>query len=963
MSAVSAEKRQRTAAVQNLSEFARASWSAAVLCRFLFASVGFFGSSAFAALPKPPPDWRIEVVASAPDVQHPSVVCTAPDGRVFVAEDPMDIRVPANSAQGRIICFHPDGRRAVFAEKLFAVFGMQYLEGKLYVLHNPKFSVFTETGRVDLIESTHPNPWALDWNDHVPANFKLGMDGYFYIAVGDKGIHGAVGRDGRRLDLQGGGIVRMRPDGTGLEVFATGVRNILDVAMNEEDEIFTYDNTDEHEWMGRLTHMVERGFYGYPFDFIPRRPYTLWMMADFGGGAATGAFAYNEDALPLEYRGNLFLADFGKRQLMRVIVARHGATYKVVSKQDFFAEPPEDFRPVGIALGPDALSIYICDWQHRDVKANVTVGRLLKVSYTAKSHAVPKPTNLVEALAHPARSVRLAAQRELKEDVLARVTDERARWHAIWITTNLTALRACLKHELPSIRRQALRRNLLPASDVRKCLADPDASVRFHAATALGKIGAAADIAPLQNLLADSDAVVRYAAFTALNHIGRAHPDTWAVIYEGLNHSNPLVRRYTSYALRETYDLKLIQVLQQFRTPEAVRLLAGVHHKKPEWKGEWWAYHPFRSTPPAKTVPWEGTPLILGTLRESLTNADPVVIDALAEARDSEAVPLIRKLLEGSPKVDALPALLNAAASLQLKTPALERSATHADASVRSAALNALIALDRDAARGKILPLVKHSEAPVRASAVAALGTLKDKAALEPLLAAYKDPLIRNEVVVALTQTPDIKALDAYIDSLIHSDLKIRESARQALRAIRKEARPILEKRAHSPEIARELRLIFGSEVSPSTDDYLGHAMAEKGDPINGQKLFTSLCVQCHTVRGEGGMVGPDLSTTGAQFSRRELAESILFPSKAVREGYQALNVETKDGESVSGLLKGETNEELTLVDAAGQLQRIPKKQVASRQLSQLSLMPEGLHTALTLSEFADLLAYVESLR
>src|SRR5262245_35557715 len=190
-------------------------------------------------MPKPVPDWKIQLVATAPLVRHPSVVCTAPDGRVFVAEDPMDIRVPAHSTHGRILCFHPDGRRTIFAENLYAVFGMQYLDGKLYVLHNPKFSVFTDDGgigkdRVDLIESTNPNPWALDWNDHVPANFRLAMDGFLYVAVGDKGIYGAAGRDGRSIDMQGGGILRLRPDGTELEVFCRGVRNILDVALDAE---------------------------------------------------------------------------------------------------------------------------------------------------------------------------------------------------------------------------------------------------------------------------------------------------------------------------------------------------------------------------------------------------------------------------------------------------------------------------------------------------------------------------------------------------------------------------------------------------------------------------------------------------------------------------------------------------------------------------------------------------------
>ena len=156
------------------------------------------------------------------------------------------------------------------------------------------------------------------------------MDGYFYVAVGDKGVYGAVGTDGRRVDLHGGGILRLRPDGTELEVYCTGVRNILDVALDAEDEIFTYDNTDEHDWMSRLTHMVDGGFYGYPYDFVPRRPYTLWMMADYGGGAATGATCYTEDALPPEYHGDLFLADFGKRQVLRVTVARDGATFRAV---------------------------------------------------------------------------------------------------------------------------------------------------------------------------------------------------------------------------------------------------------------------------------------------------------------------------------------------------------------------------------------------------------------------------------------------------------------------------------------------------------------------------------------------------------------------------------------------------------------------------------------------------------
>src|SRR5262245_30295070 len=83
-------------------------------------------------LPACPTGWRLEVVAEAPAVSHPSVVCCAPDGRIFVALDPMDISTPrADVAQGRIVCIHPGGRQSTFARDLYAVFGMQYLDGKL----------------------------------------------------------------------------------------------------------------------------------------------------------------------------------------------------------------------------------------------------------------------------------------------------------------------------------------------------------------------------------------------------------------------------------------------------------------------------------------------------------------------------------------------------------------------------------------------------------------------------------------------------------------------------------------------------------------------------------------------------------------------------------------------------------------------------------------------------------------
>ena len=145
--------------------------------------------------PKGPPDWKVEVVAKYPDIKHPSVVTVAPDGRVFVAEDPMDMGEASHIPVDRILCLHPDGKVSVFAEKLYAVFGLAYVDGKLYVHHTPRFSVFTDDNgvgkdRVDLIECTNPHPAGVNgggFNDHIPSNCRLAMDGYLYVSVGDKG--------------------------------------------------------------------------------------------------------------------------------------------------------------------------------------------------------------------------------------------------------------------------------------------------------------------------------------------------------------------------------------------------------------------------------------------------------------------------------------------------------------------------------------------------------------------------------------------------------------------------------------------------------------------------------------------------------------------------------------------------------------------------------------------------------
>ena len=272
---------------------------------------GAFGATG-SDLPTCPPGWTVEVVAAAPQLRHPTAVACAPDGRFFVCEDYMDMPSPVDRPVNRIVCVHPDGRVTVFADHMYVAFSMEYIDGKLYVHHCPRFSVFadggdTAAGRTDLIATTNPAPWgsstrgANQINDHIPAGAQLAMDGYLYLAVGDKGIHGFVGRDGRRLELPLGGVVRMRPDGTGAEVYATGFRTVLNPAIDARDEIFLYDNNDHlNIYKTAVGHVVDGGYYGYPWDIRPSRPdYVLPMdVRIYESGAPTGVLAYEEDGLP-----------------------------------------------------------------------------------------------------------------------------------------------------------------------------------------------------------------------------------------------------------------------------------------------------------------------------------------------------------------------------------------------------------------------------------------------------------------------------------------------------------------------------------------------------------------------------------------------------------------------------------------------------------------------------------------
>jgi putative heme-binding domain-containing protein len=161
--------------------------------------------------------------------------------------------------------------------------------------------------------------------------------------------------------------------------------------------------------------------------------------------------------------------------------------------------------------------------------------------------------------------------------------------------------------------------------------------------------------------------------------------------------------------------------------------------------------------------------------------------------------------------------------------------------------------------------------------------------------------------------------------------------------------------------------LVMRTTAAEPSQQLEQYALTHAGDATRGRKLFQSesltKCAVCHRVTGQGGEVGPDLTHIGGKFGRPHLIESLLEPSRQIVEGYRTSLLATKDGAVHTGIVKEQTAASLTLLDAAGKRMTLPVDEIAERRESPLSLMPQNLAEQLSAEQFADLVAYLETLR
>ena len=137
-------------------------------------------------------------------------------------------------------------------------------------------------------------------------------------------------------------------------------------------------------------------------------------------------------------------------------------------------------------------------------------------------------------------------------------------------------------------------------------------------------------------------------------------------------------------------------------------------------------------------------------------------------------------------------------------------------------------------------------------------------------------------------------------------------------------------------------------------------ALLLKGNAQRGRKIYEERCISCHRLAGEGYLLGPDLITVKSAGNEKMLA-NIIDPNAEVRPEYVGYVVETRDDESLLGLVVNETGTGVTLRQAYGKEDVIPRVSITSMKSQGQSIMPEGLEAGLTPQQMADLLEYISS--
>ncbi len=224
-------------------------------------------------------------------------------------------------------------------------------------------------------------------------------------------------------------------------------------------------------------------------------------------------------------------------------------------------------------------------------------------------------------------------------------------------------------------------------------------------------------------------------------------------------------------------------------------------------------------------------------------------------------------------------------------------------------------------------------------------------AASRALDAGWSNPGRRLQIIMAAVTAKDTTRAPQIIAAANDADAAVARAATYAMQQLTIDP-AVLAAAAAGPKI--------GLMATPAILDAVVPA---KGTVARGAQLVRELgCVSCHSVAAGETPKGPPLNLVSKILPRRELAEAILLPNKSMAQGFPTNQITRRSGGTIVGFIVQETPSAVTIQDITTQQTRIAVSDIANRTSVEASIMPQGLAGNLTITEFASLLDYIESL-
>lgn len=927
------------------------------------------------------PGLKVELVAAEPLIQDPVAIDWGADGKLWVCEmHDYPSGLDANWQPGGRVKFlvdeNQDGqydRATVFLENLPFPTGVTAWDRGVFICAAPDILYAEDTnndGKADKVEKLFTGFFTDNYQARVNS-LNLGLDNWIYGANGLLGgkivslknsLFPAApepvdirNRDFRFHPVSGkletvGGLTqqgRVRDDFGNW--FGTDNSRLLLQHGSADNYIRRNSHTPAPASTRELTARPEGN------RLFPTSP-TLERFNDPGHvnrtTSACGVGIYRDTLLGEEYYGNAFTCEpvhnLVHREIVHLNLAMTSERAADEENSEFLSSRDNWFRPVQARSGPDG-ALYIVDMYRFLIEHPrwIPAGRLSQIDMRAGAdrgriyRVVPTDRSL-----RPIRDLT-----KLKRADLAAALDspngiDRDRVHIELITRKDKNAIAKLQELAASAKLSQVRLQALAAADgisgndwkqIQRALNDPASEVREHAlrlAEPFLKKGNAQAEGVLQSILTltndPSLLVVRQLAFTlgespapqagqALGSLAKAWLNNLeirsAVLSSTVDHCGEVLTAVMSVEEttpgRANWIAPLVATAANSADPKVVQ-------------------HAIAASLPIRNVPLdEGQMSALATLLENV------------ERRGSR----IENLLDASTNE-----------RLQAATTSARKIAQDNDASEtkRAAAIKLLGRVSSDESLAVLTQAARNPSEILRRSALAALKRQKSPSVAKSILSQWPDtaPTARAELVRLLLEREEwSSALLKAVQENIVEPLEISHTDRQRLASINKpEIRDLAAKVLPVEAITGRAKVL---------EDYKT-ALTLVGNPIAGAAIFEKNCASCHALNGVGHDVGPDLAPLRARDTEYWI-KNILDPNAVIEPRFVHYQVDLKDDRSLSGIIKNENANSLTLISGTGAAETISRADIATIRALSLSLMPEGLEQGIAPQHMADLIAFVRS--